>query len=120
VLLKDVCNFADDTTPFFCDLSISNVLSSLEEHSEIALAWFEANYMKMNADKCHLLVSGFKHETMFANVGENKLFEERSVKLLGVTIDNELKFDKHVSELCNKASRKLSCLIRMSSYLSFQ
>jgi len=75
--------------------------------------------MKMNADKCHLLVSGYKHETMFANIGENKIFENRNVKLLGVTIDNELKFDSHVSELCNKANRKLSCLIRMSSYLSF-
>jgi len=117
--MKDVCNFADDTTPFFCDLNINNVLETLEEQSEIALTWFEANYMKMNAEKCHLLVSGHKHEQMFANIGNNKIYEEKKVKLLGVTIDNELKFDSHVSDLCNKANRKLSALIRMSSFLSF-
>ena len=33
---------------------------------------------------------------------------------------NELKFDKHVSKICSKASRKLSVLARMSKLLSFE
>ena len=57
--LKDVevCNFADDTTPFICDLELNTGLNRLEENSAIALRWFEINYMKLNSDKCHLLVS---------------------------------------------------------------
>ena len=37
--LKDVevCNFADDTTPFVCDLELNTVLNKLEEKSAIAL-----------------------------------------------------------------------------------
>ena len=85
--LNNVCNFADDTTPFYCDQNIMNVLESLEEQSEIALTWFENNYMKLNADKCHLLVSGHKHEQMFANVGGSKIYEEKTVQLLGVTMN---------------------------------
>ena len=27
-------------------------------------------------------------------------------KLLGITTDSDLKFDKHISELCNKVSKK--------------
>ena len=38
-------------------------------------------------------------------------------KLLGVTIDNELKFDKYVAEICAKANRKLNLLLRLSKFL---
>ena len=27
-------------------------------------------------------------------------------KLLGITVDSDLKFDKHISELCDKFSKK--------------
>ena len=41
--LKDVevCNFADDTTPFVCDLDLDTALTKLEENSAIALTWFQ-------------------------------------------------------------------------------
>ena len=62
----DVCNFADNTTPYVCDESIKNALWLLEENTELALCWFENNYMKLNTDKCHLIVSGYKHEQVWA------------------------------------------------------
>ena len=34
-------------------------------------------------------------------------------KLLGVTIDKDLKFNKHISNICMKASRKLTALGRL-------
>ena len=115
----DVCNFADDTTPHVCDGSIKQVLIRLEHDSAIAICWFESNYMKLNTDECHLLVSGNKNEHMWAKVGNDKIWESITVKLLGVTIDNQLKFNGHVLNICKKASRKLSALSRMSSFLSF-
>ena len=35
-------------------------------------------------------------------------------KLLGVTIDNHLKFDSDVKNLCSKASQKLYAISRVS------
>ena len=72
--------------------------------------------MKLNTDKCHLIVSGCKQEQIWAKIGKNKIWESSDVKLLGVTIDNELKFAEHVSKICSKASRKLSVLARMSKF----
>ena len=68
--LKDteVCNFADDTTPFVCDLDLNTTLKKLEENSAMALTWFETIYMKLNSDKCHLLVSGHHYEEMFVKL----------------------------------------------------
>ena len=121
-LLKDtdVCNFADDTTPYVCDESLENVLTKLEHDSLLAITWFENNYMKMNAEKCHLLISGNKHEHIWAKIGEHKIWEESKVKLLGVIIDNKLNFEEHVNSLCNKANKQLTALIRLGKFLSFE
>ena len=43
--------------------------------------------------------------------------ENNNVKLLGVKIDNELKFVEHISTICITASRKLSALTRLSRFL---
>ena len=29
------------------------------------IRWFENNYMKLNTGKCHLIVSGYKHEQVW-------------------------------------------------------
>ena len=91
----------------------------LEHDSALIIEWFQYNYMKLNTDKCHLLVSGYKHEHTWVKLENEKLWEDSTVKLLGVHIDSQLKFDNHVSIICNKAGWKLSALRRIVQYLSF-
>ena len=43
----DVCNFADDTLPHACDISLDEFLVHLEHDSALAMCWFESNYMKL-------------------------------------------------------------------------
>ena len=47
---------------------------------------------------------------------DNKIIETtKSVKLLSITIESQLKFNEHISNLCNKASMQLNginCLQR--------
>ena len=50
-LRVDICNFADDTTPYVCNSNLKSVLETLKHNSELAIAWFEINYMKLNTDK---------------------------------------------------------------------
>ena len=56
------------------------------------------------------MVSGYKHEQVWANTGKDLIWESNDVKLRGVTIDRDLKFDKHLLKLCSKANQKLSAL----------
>ena len=114
-----VCNFADDTTSFVCDKSLEAVLHKLENNTDNAIQWFQNNQMKMNPDKCNLLIAGHKWEHAWATVGDTKIWENDRVKLLGVTIDNKLRFDTHLSEVCRKAENKLSALTRIFRFLSF-
>ena len=50
----------------------------------------------------------------------NQVTSEKSVKLLGINIDNKISFDEHVSSLCKKASNQLNTISRLQRYLSFK
>ena len=54
---------------------------------------------------------------MWGQIGVHKIWEIRTEKLLGITIDNNLKFDKHLRNICMKANRKLTALTRVRKYL---
>ena len=116
----DVCNFADDTTLYTCDMDLETVLRKLEHDSLLAIEWFEANYMKLNKDKCHLLVAGHKHEWVWAKIGEEIIWESNEVKLLGINIDRNLSFETHITNICKKANAKLTAIARYSRMLNFE
>ena len=75
--------------------------------------------MKLNQDKCHRLVSGYKHEKNWVPIKEVKISESYK-KLIGIIVDRDLSFNEYVSSLCKKAGRKLSVLLRLSNLMSFQ
>ena len=53
----EVCNFVDDTTFFACEKELNSLINRLEHDSLLATEWFENDYMKVDQEKCHLLVS---------------------------------------------------------------
>ena len=63
---------------------------------------FENNYLKLNTDKCLLIVSGYKNEQVWANIGK------------------DLKFEKHVLKLCSKAKKKVLFLKWRNCFLSIK
>ena len=73
--------------------------------------------MKLNQDKCHLLISGFKYENAWAKIGKTKFWANKKQKLLGVEIDRTLRFDEHIASICRKAGKKLSVLARLSNFM---
>ena len=117
-----VCNLADDTTPYVCDVDLSRLIHNLESDVASVMDWFIANFMILNPDKCHFLFSGPKTvvEQMYIEVGDQIIWESLREKLLGVEIENDLKFQYHVRDICKKASQKLSGLTRLARILPFE
>ena len=71
----------------------------------------------MNPDKCKLLITN--HGKDKSLIIDKEVIEcSKSVKLLGVTIDNRLDFNEHVNKLCKKVSSKLHALARISNFIS--
>ena len=74
--------------------------------------------MKLNEDKCKFMVFGQRtNEELSINIGSCAVNNSKEEKLLGVFIDTNLNFEKHISNICQKAGNKLVALSRMSAYL---
>ena len=42
---------------------------------------------------------------------------ESSVKWLGIETDNKLNFEKHISNICEKASNRLNAICRLQTFI---
>ena len=62
--------------------------------------------MKLNTEKYQLLISGDKCEKTVKGTGEDKIWETSNIELLGIVIDNQSKFNRHISKLCLNANNK--------------
>ena len=96
----DIAKFADDNTPITSANNIDDLIDSLEKVSSSLFKWFKDNLFKCNPDKCHLLVS--TNEKTKINIVEFSIENSDCEKLLGAKIDNNLRFDCHVSLTCAK------------------
>ena len=114
---NNLTNYADDNTPYAIDSNIETIINNLVNDTSVLINWFNDNYFKMNADKCNLLIT--KHENnVSAIIDGHTIHASKSVKLLGVCIDNNLNFSEHVSNICKKVSKKLHALQRVSNYMN--
>ena len=113
-----VCNFADDTTLTACNINMKDLLHELEDNTLSAIIWFENNYMKLNQSKCHFLTCG-SQEHLWIRVGDERIWESQSEKLLGMIVDKKLSFDLHLRTLCKKVNQKVSALARVVQILPF-
>ena len=76
--------------------------------------------MKLNSDKCNLLVCGHKFECMICKTENSHIIETHLVKLLGIKIESELTFNNYMEAVCKKASQKLNALSRLCFIIPFQ
>ena len=106
---------ADDTTPYVVANITEEVIGNLTNVTQKLFTWFANNQMKANHDKCHLLLSTQEEaNTQIANTTTKCSLSEKS---LGIILDNQLKFDKHFENICQKASRKSNALATITNYM---
>ena len=114
-------NFADDNTITAFEKDIALLKETLQNEAEIAIQWFNDNFMIVNPGKFQAMVInrfgkiGSKHEIYI----KNKKISEHSVNFVGIQIDNQLHFDNHVSTLCKKACSQLNAIGRLRKYIGF-
>ena len=105
-------NYADDNALSYADQDYNTLINVLEKESSILIEWFNFNCMQANPDKFQAIAVGKKtyaKEPVF-NIESANISCDEVVKLLGIDIDYQLNFDKHIKNICRKASPQLSVL----------
>ena len=107
-----VCNFADDNTLYYCGETAENVINNIQSDLKIVLKWFRNNQMMPNPRKFQYILLG-KHKLLKIEIEGFQPESAKLVNLLGITIDHNLTFDTHVSNICKTASAKVKSLSRI-------
>ena len=77
----DRANYADDT-PYVYLEDVDLIIEKLEVKANEIFQWFNENAMKLNAVKCHLLITA--NEERDISIGVEKIQNSKSEKLLRV------------------------------------
>ena len=94
--------YADDTTIVSAENNVANVKNTTEIGVSSAVEWFNKNKLVVNAKKSNIIFLGSSHKLMniasdfTIALGPNKIDRSTEIKLLGVIIDQNLNFSKHV------------------------
>ena len=117
---SDIYNFADDNTLTVADVNLETIINKLQRDIDYLKNWFTDNGMLLNEKKCQFMVaetSNFRINTESIIVDNKSVDEVKSVKLLGVTLDKNIKMTEHIQKLCKKAGAKLSALARIAPFI---
>ena len=90
------------------------VVGFLEESSRVIFKWFSENQFQANTSKFHVVLSTDQHVQV--KIGAAQIENSLSEKLLVVTIDAKLSFEKHIEQIYAKAREKLKALARTAPF----
>ena len=115
--------FADDTTLHSSAKSTSDIQSSLQCGLKDISDWCISNQMLIHPQKtkCMVITSRQKHQleplTLKLFIDNTPLEQVHSHNVLGVIIDDELRFENHIDFLTKKLARSLFLLNRLKIYI---
>ena len=104
--------YADDEQLYSSDKDLETLNTRLEHELGIANSWYERNGMIVNPDKHQAMVIGANSKYEFSFPVKN------SIDLLGVTIDKDLSFNRHISQICQKVNSQFSVLKRFKNIIT--
>ena len=96
--------YADDEQLYSSDKDLKSLNTWLEHELGIANDWYERNGMFVHPEKHQAMVLGANSNNEFSFPVKN------SIDLLGVTIDKDLSFNRHISQICEKVNKQCSVL----------
>ena len=113
--------FADDST-LTCamDSSDSEVIArTVETHLIPINNWLQSNKLAVNHSKTNFINFSYRKLCNIRpiNFGTNTITETKCTKFLGITLDNKLKFDKHIDIICKKTSKTTGILFKLNDTL---
>ena len=104
--------YADDEQLYSSDKDLETLNTRLEHELGIANNWYERNGMIVNPEKHQAMVLGANSNYEFSFPVKN------SIDLLGVTIDKDLSFNRHISQICEKVNKQFSVLKRFKNIIT--
>ena len=120
-LNSSLVNYADDNHMCNQNDSLDILQTNLETDCKRAVGWFNINQTPANSTKFQsTLLSRSNIDNFKMYIDSQIISPDKTLKMLGVTLDDKLNFNEHVRNICKTASRQINALKRISKFLNEQ
>ena len=120
--------YADDTNIFISCQSLHECINAGNKVLESIRSYMKSNLLHINLDKSYYMhfppkakaYTGLTEHSILDTsiyIGQVKIKEVKEIKFLGVTIDNKLSWDTHITYLAKKLRAMVAVINRISSYI---
>ena len=112
---SEIFGYADDTSSTLAENDMEVLIKSCEEEAQKILDYMAINRLKANDDKTAIIKmrKNKSEETLTLRIGNEVIVESSDQKLLGITIDSNLKWESHIRNLVRKLNFRLFTLRRI-------
>ena len=130
IYVNDICNvsdllykilYADDTSVLLSGTNYSNLIETMNNELSLLNSWLLSNKLSLNVQKSYYMVfHRGKLKTCQYNlvINDIQLTEVKSIKYLGLIIDNKLKWIDHISHVKNKISRGIGIIRKAKAFVN--
>lgn len=114
-----IVNYADDNHICNENGNLEMLQTHLEHDATKAVNWFHSNQTTANPNKFQCIsLSRSKFHDLIVNIDGHAIPCNKTLKMLGVTLDDKLNFNVHIRNMCQTASRQINALKRISKFLN--
>ena len=115
--------YADDTVLYYSHENPQVVESVLNDELKNVINWMNLNKLKLNCTKTVGMLLGTRHmltkkNTLSLKINNTILESVHNVKYLGCFIDQELKWNIHIENMCSKIGKMIGYLRRIKYFVN--
>ena len=113
--------FADDTALSLKGQNTEQLIAIINQELSFVSQWLTANRLTLNHGKTNWMHftsgKGYVFQPDCIKIDQISIIECKSVRYLGILLDSNLKFDKHVEYVCRKVARCTGIFYKLRSYV---
>ena len=123
-LRLSTCNiYADDVVLYVSDMDINVITSKLQADLYAINEWYCKNRLHINTNKSNIMLLSSNTRcndelSLKVHIDTETIEQVRSIRYLGIEIDDRLSWDIHIKSLTKSLSYKIFTLRKLSKFLS--
>ena len=118
--------FADDSSLDTSEKTVKEIEVTLQKSLNEVYGWCKNNLMCLHPEKtkCMVIATRQKHQRsplrLKLDINSKTVVQVKEHRVLGITIDDEFKWQSHVSNICKTVSKNIFLMSQLQHYVSSQ
>lgn len=122
IRFSKVLHFADDTSLIHSNKSVKQLNRHINHDLTLLCHWLKANKISLNANKTELIIFKSKRKSITKHlnfhISRQRITPKKSVKYLGLILDEHLSFNEHLHSLIPKLTCAVGMLAKIRHYIT--